>query len=150
MHWDHLLLQLVSYYRMMELNLQKLIIKTHWRQCKSWDLNAHFQPPRYVNVSSAKITLPLVVQLIYELSLANDFQKGPCTVSCPHHAVKRKIHRINVLENIVAIKSIAPQKRSSYSLKSAQLTCAGRTWRFNSPRPAARQRASVQRGCASD
>lgn len=91
-----------------------------------------FQPPSYVNVAAAKITLPLAVQVIYELSLANDFHTGLYTVSSLQslHTVKRKIRRINVLENIVVIKSVAssrapPKKRSSSSLKSVQLTCRG-------------------------
>lgn len=95
-------------------------------------MEKNFQPPSYVNVSTAKITLPLAIQVIYELSLANDFHTGLYTVSSPLslHTVKRKIHRINVLENIVVIKSVAssrapPKKRSSYSLTSAQLTCSG-------------------------
>lgn len=60
----------------------------------------------------AKITLPLAVQVIYELSLANDFHTGLYTVSSPLslHTVKSKIHRINALENIVAIKSVASSR----------------------------------------
>lgn len=68
-----------------------------------------FQPPSCVNVSTAKITLALAIQVIYELSLANDFHTGQYTVSSrlSLHTVKKKIHRINVLENIVVIKSVA-------------------------------------------
>lgn len=41
----------------------------------------NFQPPSCVNVSAAKITLALAIQVIYELSLANDFHTGLYTVS---------------------------------------------------------------------
>lgn len=89
----------------------------------------HFQAPSYVNVSSAKITLALAIQVIYELSLANDFHTGLYNVSSllSLHTVKNKIHRITVLENIVVIKSVvsscASAKTFHHSLKSAQLTC---------------------------
>lgn len=66
----------------------------------------NFQLPSYVNVSTARITLALAIQDIYECSLANDFHTGLCTESSllSLHIVKWKIHRINVLENIVSIK----------------------------------------------
>lgn len=93
----------------------------------------NFQPPSYVNVSTAKITLALAIQVIYELSLANDFHTGLYTVSSPLslHTVKTKIHRLNVPENIVVIKKkkksvralVRRQKCPPCSLKSAQLTC---------------------------
>lgn len=41
----------------------------------------NFQLPCYVNVASAKITLALAINVIYDLSLPNDFHTGPYTVS---------------------------------------------------------------------
>lgn len=67
------------------------------------------QPPSYVNVATAKITLAPATQVIYELSLVNDFHTllymVPSLLSL--RTVKMKIHRINALENIVVIKSLA-------------------------------------------
>lgn len=73
----------------------------------------NFHAPSNVNVSPAKITLALAIPVIYELSLANDFHTGLYTVSSllSLHTVKQKIHRINVLENIVVIKSVASSMR---------------------------------------
>lgn len=102
-----------------------------------------FQPPSYVNVAAAKITLPLAIQVIYELSLANDFHTGLYMVSSPQslHTVKRKIHRINVLENIVVIKSVASLNAAKETFQLftqiSTINLQGRTQCFNSSPPTA-------------
>ncbi len=103
------------------------------------------QPPSYVNVSTAKITLALAIQVIYELSLANDFHTGPYTVSSALslHTVKKKIHRINVPENIVVIKRVAssraPPKTFPLYTQISAINLQERTLCFYSFPPTARQ-----------
>lgn len=121
-----------------------------------WKRKKPIQPPSYVNVSTAKITLALAIQVIYELSLANDFHTGLYTVSSPLslHTVKKKIHRINVPENIAIIKSVSssrmPPKTFPLFTQISTINLQERTRCFNSLPPTARQWASVQRGCVQE